>query len=79
MLAQQCGLEPGDFVWTGGDCHLYSNHLDQAREQLTPRAAAAAEARPCSAARPRSTTIAYEDFEIRGYDPHPHIKAEVAV
>ena len=40
MLAQQCGLEPGVFVWTGGDCHLYSNHLDQAREQLGRDAAA---------------------------------------
>ena len=79
MLAQQCGLEPGDFVWTGGDCHLYSNHLDQAREQLTPRAA-----RRCrrSTLLRRPTAIddyRYEDFEIAGYDPHPHIKAEVAV
>ncbi len=78
MLAQQCGLEPGTFVWTGGDCHLYSNHLDQAREQLTR------EPRPL----PRLTLLRrpgaideyrYEDFEISGYDPHPHIKAEVAV
>ena len=78
MLAQQCGLEPGTFVWTGGDCHLYLNHLDQAREQLTrePRAL------------PRLTILRrpgaideyrYEDFEIGGYDPHPHIKAQVAV
>jgi thymidylate synthase len=78
MLAQQCGLEPGTFVWTGGDCHLYSNHLDQAREQLSrePRAL------------PKLTILRrpgaideyrYEDFEIAGYDPHPHIKAEVAV
>jgi thymidylate synthase len=78
MLAQQCGLEPGVFVWTGGDCHLYSNHLDQAREQLT-RAP-----RPL----PKLTILRRpeaidryepEDFEIAGYDPHPHIKAEVAV
>jgi len=78
MLAQQCGLEPGDFVWTGGDCHLYSNHLDQAREQL------ARDPRPL----PRLRILrkpgaidgyAYEDFEIADYDPHPHIKAEVAV
>ena len=46
MLAQQCGLEPGDFVWTGGDCHLYSNHLDQAREQLARDPATAADAHP---------------------------------
>lgn len=78
MLAQQCGLEPGVFVWTGGDCHLYSNHLDQAREQLgrEPRAL------------PKLTLLRkpgaideyrFEDFEISAYDPHPHIKAEVAV
>jgi len=78
MLAQQCGLEPGDFIWTGGDCHLYSNHLDQAREQL------ARDPRPLPMLRllRRPTDIAdyrYEDFEISGYDPHPHIKAEVAV
>jgi thymidylate synthase len=78
MLAQQCGLEPGVFVWTGGDCHLYMNHLDQAREQLSR------EPRPL----PKLTLLrrptdiggyAPEDFEISGYDPHPHIKAEVAV
>jgi thymidylate synthase len=78
LLAQQCGLEPGEFVWTGGDCHLYSNHLDQAREQLTrePRPL------PKLTIKRRPPTIdgyAYEDFEIAGYDPHPHIKAEVAV
>ena len=78
MLAQQCGLEPGTFVWTGGDCHLYSNHLDQAREQL------AREPRPL----PKLTLLrrpgaidgyAFEDFEVSGYDPHPGIKAEIAV
>jgi thymidylate synthase len=78
MLAQQCGLEPGVFVWTGGDCHLYVNHLEQARLQLGREARAL----------PRLTikrdpgaidAYEYEDFEIAGYDPHPHIKAEVAV
>jgi thymidylate synthase len=78
MLAQQCGLEPGTFVWTGGDCHLYLNHLDQAREQLgrEPRAL------PKLTLLRRPAAIdeyRYEDFEIIGYDPHPHIKAEVAV
>ena len=78
MLAQQCGLEPGTFVWTGGDCHLYSNHLNQAREQLrrTPRAL------PSLTILSRPDAIdgyAYEDFEIGGYDPHPHISAPVAV
>ncbi len=78
MLAQQCGLEPGVFVWTGGDCHLYKNHLDQAREQLTreprPLAKLTLLRRPADIGGYR-----YEDFEISGYDPHPHIKAEVAV
>jgi thymidylate synthase len=78
MLAQQCDLEPGTFVWTGGDCHLYSNHLDQARLQLTR------EPRPLPTLhmlrRPDGIDgYEYEDFEILGYDPHPHIKAEVAV
>ena len=72
------GLEPGDFVWTGGDCHLYSNHLEQAREQLSrdPRPL------PKLTLLRRPTDIGdyrFEDFEITGYDPHPHIKAEVAV
>jgi thymidylate synthase len=78
ILAQQCGLEPGDFVWTGGDCHLYSNHLDQARLQLgrAPRTL------PKLEILRRPGTIdgyEYEDFEIRDYDPHPHIAAPVAV
>jgi thymidylate synthase len=78
MLAQQCGLEPGVFVWTGGDCHLYSNHLEQARLQLTR------EQRPLPTLtikrRPDAIDgYAYDDFEIAGYDPHPHISAPVAV
>lgn len=78
MLAQQTGLEPGEFIWTGGDCHLYSNHLDQAREQLSrdPRPLPKLEI----LRRPEAIdAYEYEDFEITGYDPHPHIKAEVAV
>ncbi len=78
MLAQQCDLEPGSFVWTGGDCHLYTNHLDQARLQLErePRQLPKLTIlrRPAAIDQYR-----YEDFEISGYDPHPHIKAEVAV
>jgi thymidylate synthase len=78
MLAQQCGLEPGDFVWVGGDCHVYANHLDQAREQVRR------DPRPLPKLnllrRPADISdYRYEDFEISGYDPHPHIKAEVAV
>ena len=78
LLADQCGLAVGDFVWTGGDCHLYLNHLDQARAQLErePRAL------PKLAILRRPPSIdgyAYEDFEISGYDAHPHIAAPIAV
>ena len=78
MLAQQCNLEPGTFVWTGGDCHLYANHLDQAREQLarTPKPL------PKLTILRRPSAIdqyRFEDFEISGYEAHPHIKAPVAV
>src|ERR1700759_17899 len=78
MVAQVTGLKPGDFVHSFGDTHLYSNHLEQARLQLTraPRAL------PVMRINPDVKDIfsfRYEDFELVGYDPHPHIKAEVAV
>ena len=78
MLAQQCDLEVGDFVWTGGDCHLYNNHFDQVRLQLSR------EPRPYPKLvikrKPDSIfDYKFEDFEIVGYDPHPAIKAPVAV
>ena len=78
MVAQQCDLEVGDFVWTGGDCHIYSNHFDQVREQLsrTPRPYP----KLVIKRKPQSLfDYRYEDFEIEAYDPHPHIKAPVAV
>ena len=78
VVAQQCDLDVGDFVWTGGDCHIYSNHFDQVREQLsrTPRPYP----RLVIKHKPRSLfDYRYEDFEIEAYDPHPHIKAAVAV
>ncbi len=78
MVAQQAGLAPGDFIWTGGDCHLYSNHLDQAREQLarTPYPLPKLMIHRC----PDSIfDYRFEDFEIVGYECHPHIKAPVAV
>lgn len=78
MVAQQCDLEVGDFVWTGGDCHIYSNHFTQVEEQLSrePRAypRLVIKRRP-----PSIFDYVFEDFEIEGYDPHPHIKAPVAV
>ena len=78
MVAQVCSLKPGDFVWTGGDCHLYLNHLDQANKQLSraPRGL------PKMRINPEVKDIfgfKYEDFTLEGYNPHPHIKAEVAV
>ncbi len=78
MMAQVCGLQPGDFVHTLGDAHLYSNHLQQADEQLarTPRAL------PKMALNPEVKDLygfRYEDFTLEGYDPHPAIKAPVAV
>jgi len=78
MVAQVCGLKPGDFVWTGGDCHLYSNHFEQAREQLsrTPRGL------PIMRINPEVKDLfafRFEDFELVGYEPMPHIKAPVAI
>jgi thymidylate synthase len=78
MLADQCGLGVGDFVWTGGDCHLYSNHLEQAQLQLTrvPRPL------PTLTITRRAASIDaynYEDFTIENYAAHPHISAPVAV
>ena len=78
MMAQVCGLQPGDFIHTTGDTHLYLNHLEQAKEQLqrTPRTL------PKMAINPNVTSIfdfKYDDFTLEGYDPLPHIKAEVSV
>ena len=78
MIAQVAGLKPGDFVWTGGDCHLYSNHLDQARLQLSRETRAL----PTMTINPTVTDLfgfKLEDFTLSGYEPHPHIKAPVAV
>jgi thymidylate synthase len=78
MVAQQCDLDVGDFVWTGGDCHIYTNHFEQVREQLSraprPYPQLVIKRKP-----PSLFDYAYEDFEIVGYEPHPHIKAPVAV
>jgi thymidylate synthase len=78
MTAQVCGYRPGDFIWTGGDCHLYLNHIEQAREQLAraPRALPAMTLNPAAG---DILAFRFEDFSLDGYDPHPHIKAPVAV
>ena len=78
MVAQVCGLQPGEFVWTGGDVHLYSNHIEQAKLQLSrePRTL------PTMKINPEVTDLfafRFEDFTLENYDPHPHIKAAVAV
>ena len=78
MVAQQTGLEPGDFVWTGGDCHIYDNHVEQVREQLTR------EPYPyptLSIARTPESILdyRYDDFVVEGYQHHPAIRAAVAV
>ena len=78
MVAQQTGLEVGDFVWTGGDCHLYENHLEQAREQLSRQPFAL----PTLLINRKPESLydyAYEDFTILNYQCHPAIKAPVAV
>ena len=78
MMAQVCGLEPGDFVHTLGDAHLYSNHLDQARLQLTREPFAP----PTLWLNPDRTDLfafEFEDMEVRGYQSHPHIPAKVSV
>jgi len=78
MIAQECGLGLGDFVWTGGDTHIYLNHLEQVNKQLerTPRAL------PVMKLNPEIKSVfdfTFEDFELLNYDPYPGIKAPVAV
>ena len=77
MIAQQCDLEVGEFVWTGGDVHLYRNHIDQAKEQMER------EPKPFPTLRLAKAqdifSYKYEYFKIEGYDPHPPIKGEVSI
>ncbi len=78
MIAQVVGLEPGEFIWTGGDTHLYSNHMDQVNEQLAREPKQA----PTLKINPEVKDLfdfKFEDFELVGYDPHPAIKAPIAV
>ena len=77
MMAQQAGLEPGEFVWTGGDCHIYLNHVDQVKEQISR------EARPYPTLKLNKAKDLFsyeaENFEFENYDPWPSIKAPIAV
>ena len=77
MVAQQVGLDVGDFVWTGGDCHVYDNHVEQVRVQLArpPYPFPTLRLRPA----PSLFDYAYEDFEVIGYQHHPALRAPVAV
>jgi thymidylate synthase len=77
MVAQQVGLEPGDFVWVGGDCHIYTNHLPQVREQLSREVLPFP--RLTIAAAPSLFDHSYEDFSLVGYRHHPAIRGAVAV
>ena len=78
MVAQQCDLAPGEFIWTGGDCHIYTNHFEQVELQLSreprPYPKLVIKRRPASI-----FEYKFEDFEIVDYNPWPHIKAPVAV
>ena len=78
MMAQVCGLQPGEFVWTGGDVHIYQNHVAALRQQLarTPRP------QPVMTIKNRGQSISdfrYDDFKLLNYDPHPSIRMEIAV
>ncbi|WP_067853264.1 thymidylate synthase [Nocardia shimofusensis] len=77
LVAQQVELEPGEFIWTGGDCHIYDNHIDQVTEQISrePYPFPRLELRPA----PSLFDYAYEDISVTGYRHHPPIKAPVAV
>jgi thymidylate synthase len=78
MVAQVCDLQPGEFIWTGGDCHLYANHIEQTDLQLTREPLPL----PTMKLNPEVTDLLafrFEDFELVGYQSHPHIKAPVAV
>jgi thymidylate synthase len=77
MVAQQVGLEPGDFVWTGGDCHIYDNHLEQVRTQLSREPYPFPELRLKPAA--SLFDYAFDDVEVVGYQHHPALRAPVAV
>ncbi len=78
MVAQVCGLQLGDFIWSGGDCHLYSNHMEQVEEQLSREPLPL----PTMRINPQVKSIfdfTFADFELCDYQAHPHIKAQVAV
>jgi thymidylate synthase len=78
MVAQVCGLKPGDFVHTLGDSHIYCNHIEQVKLQISrePRPLPVMKINPSIR---NIDEFSFEDFELTGYDPHPHIKGDIAV
>ena len=78
IVAQQCDLEVGDFVWSGGDCHIYSNHFEQVNEQLT-RLPKKLPIMQLNSEIKNIFDFTYKDFELLNYDPHPLIKGKVAI
>ncbi len=79
MVAHVTGLKPGEFIWTGGDTHIYSNHMDQVKEQLTREPRAVPTVKILNPDVKEVWDFKIEDFELVGYDPHPAIKAPIAV
>jgi thymidylate synthase len=77
IIARECGLKVGDFIWTGGDCHIYNNHFDAVREQLSREERALPTLMMTTGKQWNEYVL--EDFVLDGYDPHPAIKAEMAV
>lgn len=78
MVAQQCGLKPGEFIWSGGDCHIYHNHFDQVKEQLSREPKNLPKLKILR--KPDSIdSYKFEDFELVDYSPHPKISAKVAI
>lgn len=77
IIAKECGLKVGDFIWTGGDCHIYKNHIDQVREQLKREERSLPTLYMNMNKKLGEYTV--EDFVLEGYDPHPPIKADMAV
>jgi thymidylate synthase len=78
MVAHVCGLELGDFIWTGGDVHLYVNHFEQVEEQLKRHPRKLPKVKIIRKVE-SIFDFKYEDFELTGYNPHPHIKASISV
>ena len=78
MVAQQTGHEPGEFIWSGGDVHIYLNHLEQVKEMLSRSLRPLPELR-INRKPPSIYDYKFEDFELLGYDPHPALRAPVAI